>query len=469
MNTILSIIGDTMLSLRDGFQEPQGHNAEFGHESEIASRFNKGFVISRHRKLTRKKSFENVLLCGPTGSGKTTRLLLKNLYELKNCSIVVNDPSKELYELSSGYLQKKFKIKTLNFSDNTASSGYNILSRIKKPNDINKVAHLLVLASLVSESGGDPFWILQSKTMLSIFIRLIMYQEEQYRNMANVLHALKCFAVKPKTVDLWIARTGDEKLLLDFMAMIAIPEKTRDNILASAKAAIQIFEDPEIAAVTAYDSIDFEQLRREPTVLFLHNNIADQKYCSILNSIFFEQLYGYVLEKRPAEKELDMFIILEEASSLHIPVLPVAIANTRKHRVGNLICVQSPGYLKTQYKDDAVNITGNCITKLFLPGITSMETLQEIETLGGKCTYKNYKDVEQIKQLISIDEIRMLPDDRTLILSGNNPIIKGRTSPFYESFRYERYSKIPAVPLLGDIPNKPVALLNQTLRNEDQE
>src|SRR5688572_3362158 len=92
-----TILGDGIISLFDSFQKQKGFDAVFGSENDIATRFNKGFVISKHRKLTRRKSFENVMVIGPTGSGKTTRLLLKILFELKGCSLVVNDPSKELY------------------------------------------------------------------------------------------------------------------------------------------------------------------------------------------------------------------------------------------------------------------------------------------------------------------------------------------------------------------------------------
>src|SRR5476651_1428386 len=104
METFFSVLGDLGNSLADAFEKQNGFNAAFGNESDIASRFNKGFLISKHRKLTRRKSYENILLSGPTGSGKTTRLLLKNLFALKNCSMVVNDPSKELFLLASGYL-----------------------------------------------------------------------------------------------------------------------------------------------------------------------------------------------------------------------------------------------------------------------------------------------------------------------------------------------------------------------------
>jgi len=470
---IFSVLSDVLSSLLDLMQKKQGYNAEFGSESDIASRFNKGFLISKHRKLTKRRSFENLMIAGPTGSGKTTKLLLKMLYELKNCSLILNDPSKELHQLSSGYLSKFFEIKTLNFSDSTASSGYNILSRIQKPNDVNKIAHLLVASSLDKGNQSDPFWSLQSKSMLSLFIRLIMFQPKEYLNMANVLYVLNTFAASPKKVDIWVAKTKDEKLILDYKSLISTPEKTLQNIVASAKAALQLFDDPEITKVTSYDTIDFSTIRQKPTIIFLHNSISDMKYINILNGIFFEQMYGHILQKLPDKNELDLFIILEEASSIYIPILPAAIANTRKHRTGNLICVQSPGQLKTFYKDDAANISANCVTKIFMPGQTSMEVLQEIEMLGGKCTYKDEKEVERVRPLITVDEIRLLDEDRTLILSGNNRIIKGRTSPYYQSFKYKGYSKIPALPLCSDNPDIsiryiPEAFIEKT-QNEDSQ
>ena len=460
MEAFFSLLGDSFNALTDAFEKKQGFNAGFGSETDIASRFNKGFLVSKHRKLPRLKSFENVLLSGPTGSGKSTRILIPNLFSLKNCSMVVNDPSKELFMLASGFLsQSRPFIKTVNFSDSFISAGFNPLSRIRKPNDVNKVAHLLVASSLDKGGNSDPFWSLQSKTLIQIFIRLVLYQPEEYRNLANVLNILKFFAAQPKKVDIWIAKTKDDKLILDYKALISTPEKTLQNIVASAKAALQLFDDPEIARTTAYDSIDFDQLRQTPTIIFLHNSIADQKYVSILNSIFFEQLYGHILQGLPDKKELDLFIILEEASSLYVPLLPLALANCRKHRVGNFICVQSPGQLKTMYKDEADNIASNCVTKIYLPGITSMEVLRDLESLSGKCIYVDDKKQERVKQLLTVDEIRLLPENRTLILSGNHPFIKGRTSPYYKSFKYKTYAKISPISLKGDIPDEPLSLM----------
>lgn len=455
-----SILSDGFNAIADAFETPTGFRSAFGREGQISSRFNKGFLISKHRRLTRKKSFENLLVCSPTGGGKTSRIILKNLLLMRDCSCVINDSSKELFNQVSGYLSQFFAIKAMNLSDYSVSSGYNYLSHIKQPSDINKLAHLLVASSLDKGGNSDPFWSIASKDLLSICIRIVLHQPEEFRHMANVRLVLQNLLGNPKLVDVWVVQSKDEKLLLDYKSMIGTNAKTFQSIVASAKACVQVWDDDMIAKITAHNSIDFTELRRKPTLLFLHNSIGDQKYLSGLTGLFFEQFFNHVLSKLPDKNELDLFIILEECSSIYIPLLPLFLANARKHRCGTLICLQTlSGQLKHFYKEDANNIIANCVTKLFLSGQTEIEVLRELETLGGKTTYLDDKKVERVKPLISMDEIRLLQHNRSLIVSGNNPLIKGRTSPYYTSYKYKAYTELPPVSLIGEIPDTPIALM----------
>lgn len=458
---IFNLIVDAITGLVDAFRKQKGFNAAFAPERKIASRYNRGFVISKHRKLRRKASFQNLMLCGPTGVGKTSRLLIKTLFEMKDCSLFVVDPSKELFTLSSGYLSKFFDVKVINFSDASVSSSYNFLSRVKDENDVHKLSHILVASTLDKGGNSDQFWSLQSKTLLSIFIRLVLYQPEEYRHMSNVVRLLQLFAAKPEKVDELIAKSKDKKLLLEYGSLLKTPEKTLQSIVSSARSAVQVFENSIVAKITSSDSIDLEAIRRKPTVVFLHTSVADQRFMSTLTGMFFEQLYGHFLRKLPDKKELDVFVILEECASMYIPLLPLALANLRKHRVGNLICLQQGNaQLRKLYGDDAENITSNCVTKIYLPGITEISVLREIETLGGKCTYKDDKGAERVKSLISADECRLMKDNRSVILSANHPIIKGRTSPFYRSIKYSHRAKIPPLSLVSDIPDLPIPLID---------
>lgn len=460
ISIITEILGDLLRALFSNSPQKKGFDAKFGKETSIGNRFNKGFVYSVNRKLTRKQSYENVLLVGPTGSGKTTKILIKELFEIKNCSIVLNDPSKELYLATAGYLKDHFDIKVINFSDSSVSHGYNILSRITNNSDIQKVVHQIVSASLDSGGKADPFWNLQAMNLLAIFVRLVRHQDKKYQNMANVLYLLKLFSASPKEVDTLIIKTCDKELFLDYKSVVAIPEKTLQSIVASAKAAMQIFEDSEIAKVTAEDTISFKELRLKPTIIFLHNSIESMKYVNVLNGIFFEQLYGQILKALPKKEELDLFVILEECSSMYIGILPLALANTRKHRTGNIVCIQQSEQLKNYYQNNVAGILGNCITKIYLPGQTSLETLRELEAYSGQIIHEDKNKVKRVKPLMSIEQLRTLPNNRSIILCGNKPMILGKTKPVYKMAKYKKLLKLAPPVIQGAIPKETVPLIN---------
>lgn len=454
------VLGDTFNSMSDTFSKQEGYTATFGKETDIASRFNKGYVISKHRRLTLKKSFENVILCSQTGGGKTSRYIIKQLLELKNCSILLNDPSGEIYTTVSGYLSQYFSILTLNFSDSSVSSGYNFLAECKTGQDVNKIADILVRATIDKGNSNDPFWGLQSRNTASIFIRLVLHQPEEYRTMLTVLHLVKVFASQPKVIDLMVVRTKDEKLILDYKTLVAMPEKTRQNVLATTLAALSCFDNEELARVCSYHTINLNKTRKIPTIIFLLNKIGSMEFTSIPQSIFFTQFYNHYFEYLPQKDDLPLHIILEEASSLYIKGFPTYICNTRKHQISNFICTQSLQNLKSQYGEASQTIFANCGVKIFLPGITDVQTLKEIEVLSGKTTVQTKDGKEITKQLVTVDEARLLPDNRTLILSGNTPIIKGRSSPYFKSFKYKRRTSLPPKPLTGDIPDGSVPLID---------
>jgi type IV secretion system protein VirD4 len=459
---IFSAIGEVFNFCASLFHKEKPFHAKFGNESSISSVFNKGFVLFNRKRLSRKASFQNLMISGPTGSGKTVKLIIKTLLELRNCSIIVTDPSGELYLLLSGFLSRFFKIIVLNPTNSLESAGYNLLSRIKKPNDVDKLASLIATSTLEKGSGGDQFWVLSTKSMLSIFIRLVLYQEPEFRHMRSVTFVLNSFASNPKRVDEWIVKTGDKALIEQYKALIANSEKTLQSIVASGKAALSLFEDEEIAKTTSIDTIDLDEFRKTPTIIFIHSGVQEMKYTSMLFGIFFEQVFTKFLEKLPEKSDLPVFIILEEASSIYIPLLPLALANLRKYRVGTMLCLQQGNtQLKKLYGDvDADNIQSNCRTQLFLPGITDMQTLKMIETLGGKTVYKDKEGREHSKSLISAEEVRMLPDNKVIVIHENKPLVKGTVKPYFKSLKYRQYAKIPPVVLEQVIPDSPVPLFD---------
>ncbi|MFA6089452.1 MAG: type IV secretory system conjugative DNA transfer family protein, partial [Candidatus Woesearchaeota archaeon] len=173
------ILGMLFKSLEFVFsQRKKEYHSEFASQGTLLSRYNHGFCLTGRRNLTRKDSFQNALIIGGTGVGKSTVVLIPSLYTTIG-SKIIHDPSGELYSKSSGYLmQKGYDVKTLNFANPQNSSNYNPLTRAKTNSDIQKVASMLVETALGGKTK-DPFWNTQATSLLTMLITILKTQSEE--------------------------------------------------------------------------------------------------------------------------------------------------------------------------------------------------------------------------------------------------------------------------------------------------
>lgn len=439
-----------------------GENASFSSTLRIATPWGKGLYIGRGRRISRRRSMANAAIFGPSGSGKTSTLILQNLFSLKRCSILITDISGELISKASGYQSGHFKIRAIHLSDPAIGTGYNPIINAESPNEIYQIVDILVASTLDAGSKGDKFWSLSVKTILALMAQLTLYQPDEYRNFANVLHLVHCLCspVASKKVDEMIAKTGDKKLVTEYLSFIGNSEKTLMNILASAKAALAIFSDPQIAKATSTTvKIDFSELRRSPTAIYLLGSVGTAEYSQILTGMFFQQFYCHALSRIPSKNELPIHIVLEECAAYYIKILPLALSNGRKHLISTLLCLQSVTQLKSRYGDEAENITVNCAIKVFLGGNTSLDVLRDIEALSGKCTYLDQNGREKTKSLVTVSEARLLPKWRSLIIASNVPIIKGFLTPYWRNLNFRQYANMPPVQLQSNSSDTEIPLL----------
>jgi type IV secretory pathway TraG/TraD family ATPase VirD4 len=174
------------------------------------------------------------------------------------------------------------------------------------------------------------------------------------------------------------------------------------------------------------------------------------------------------MSRFPTKDEMDIFLLIDEASSLNLPTLPVAVANVRKHRSGIMLLLQDYNQLVHLYgKYEADAIRANCYTKLFFTG-QSLETAKELEQTLGRFEFKDKEDKKSIRPLMTCDEIRMMPSNRAILICGHHPPVKARLKPYYKRGDYRRYAEIP-VPLIEDLTvegNIPILPLRSALKKD---
>lgn len=438
---ILSGIGDIAVSSVKGSRKEQ-YNADFIPVGKVLFSNETGFCLTGNRSLTVKDSYSNAVVFGGSGSGKSSVVLIPSILKMANSSNVIHDPSGELYQQTSGALKEKgYLVKALNYANPEYSENYNPLERVKTVSDIKKISKLLVHTSL-GGNAKDPFWNNTSETLLTVFLRYILFHtEKQYHSLYNVLHLLNAFSGTPQKVDKLFVEAKDDELLDSYKAFIAYDNKMLMSIVATARTSLALFADPNVAQVTSKDSIDFESFRKEKTVLFINNNVSDMKYYSVISSIFFEQFFAATMQQLPTKNDLPIFFLLDEASSLYLSILPTAISNIRKYNAGVLQIYQSQHQLFDLYGiPQGRNIVANSFAKVYMPG-QPLETCRELELLLGKFQYVDDNNHEKTRSLLSLDEIRILKE--SIILCGNMPPIKSKLIPFYEQRELNRLATLP--------------------------
>jgi type IV secretory pathway TraG/TraD family ATPase VirD4 len=191
----------------------------------------------------------------------------------------------------------------------------------------------------------------------------------------------------------------------------------------------------------------------------------------VLISLFFEQYFSFIFSRFPNENQCTISLLIDEASSLHLPTLPLAMANVRKHRVGIMLLVQDYFQLVHQYgKHEADGIKANCFAKLYFTG-ASLETSKELEQTLGKYQYEDEQKRTVIRPLMTSDEIRTMKENRALLICGHHAPIMARLKPYYKQIKFRGYSLITPPEINSQAPINSVPILplnNPSDKQEDQ-
>lgn len=419
-------------------------NADFISAGKLLYHNQKGFCLTGKRSLYIEDSFSNALVLGGSGSGKSSCILIPSILKMADgSSLVIHDPSGELFQKTSGALIKMdYVVKVLHYSAPELSERYNPLERAKSTSDIQKISKLVVHNAL--GQGKDPFWNTSAEGLISLFARyLVNHTSVRYRTLHNVLHLINTFSAAPEKVDRLFVRAGDSLLLTDYKAWVAYGDKTLMSIIATARAALSVFSDPSVAKVTSSDTLDFATFRNVKTALYINNSVKEMRYYSVISAIFFEQFFGEVMNSLPAKKDLPIFFLLDEASSLFLGLLPTAISNIRKYDSGILQIYQHYHQMVDLYGHaQARNIAANCYAKVYLSG-QPIEIAQELETTLGEFQFVDDDGIQRTRPLMTADEIRQAK--HSIILCGNHAPILGKMVPFYQQRLLKKLTEIPPV------------------------
>ena len=391
-----------------------------------------------------------------SGSGKSASYVIPNAYQLLG-SYVFTDPKGELYDKTAGYLKEKgYEIKVLNLVNPKNSDGYNPLMHIESEIDVDVIANTIVKGQKSEGSNSDPYWDDMAEMLLKALIYYLLAtrpeEEQNLASCAELVRAANSNGGGNLLTQLINQLPYDHPARMFYKSIEIAPEKTYGSILSTLQSKLGKFDSKEIAELTSTNTINFEDIGRKKTAVYVISSDTHTAYDFLL-TIFFSQmiqrLYDFA-DREGGELPQPTYFILDEFANIgKIPDFDKKISTSRSRKISFSVILQNLDQLEAVYDKSHETIIGNCDTTLFL-GSNSQKTVEYFSKELGEKTIsreswsvnkdknmwrQGYNKSDQImaRALMTPDELRRLDNDLCIILEKG---IKPIKAPKYYYFKY---------------------------------
>ena len=392
-----------------------------------------------------------------SGSGKSASYSIPNAYQCLG-SYVFTDPKGELYDRTAGYLkQNGYEIKVLNLVRPQYSDGYNPLMHISSELDVDVIANTIVKGQQSESGKSDPYWDDMAEMLLKALIYYLLAtrppEEQNLASCAELVRAANNSGSGNLLTELMNQLPYDHPARMNYKSIEIAPEKTYSSILSSLQSKLGKFDSKDIADLTSTNTINFEDIGRKKTALYVISSDTHAAYDFLL-TIFFSQmiqhLYDFADLNGGALPQPTYFILDEFANIGRIPDFDKKISTSRSRKISFSVILQNLDQLEAVYDKSYETIIGNCDTTIFL-GSNSQKTVEYFsKELGEKTINRDswsvskdknmwrqgYNKSDQImaRALMTPDELRRLDNDLCIIFEKGIKPIKAHK---YYYFKYD--------------------------------
>ena len=390
-----------------------------------------------------------------SGSGKSAAYVIPNACQLLG-SYVFTDPKGELYDKTAGYLKDNgYKIKVLNLVNPQKSDGYNPLVHVRSEIDVDVIANTIVKGQTDAGASSEPYWDDMAEMLLKALIYYLKavrpVAEQNLESCAELVRAANNSGGSNLLTNLMNRLPFDHPARMNYKSIEIAPEKTYSSILSSLQSKLGKFDSKDIAELTSTNTIDFEEIGREKTAVYVISSDTHAAYDFLL-TIFFsqmiQQLYDFA-DKEGGELPVPTYFILDEFANIgKIPDFDKKISTSRSRKISFSVILQNLDQLEAVYKESHETIMGNCDTHLFL-GSNSQKTVEYFsKALGEKTIYRDSESINKdrndwkqgksiseqnmARALLTPDELRRLDVDKCIIYEKGLKPIKADKYYYYK-------------------------------------
>ncbi|MFK0440691.1 type IV secretory system conjugative DNA transfer family protein [Campylobacter jejuni] len=351
------------------------------------------FIKGDEIEYIRAKMPLSALVVAPPGTGKTSGIILPNLFTVPNSTLAL-DIKGELYAKSAGYRKKYFNNEILlfePFSDNNTLF-FNPFdnSIVKDMNFIQmmKLADQIAGTIFVAEKGKEgDHWVTSAKTLFTFFALYNMQKhkhtslgdltqapKKDYFNELNEEFGKECLIEDEDTGE--VSRDYNVDTFKVFLKQVANDENLDEIVRNQARAYqtaaeqefasikstydtyMKVFTNPQVANATSKMNFRFEDLREKRITMYVVIQTEDMDILAPLVRIFIESLFKKLMSgQENSNPDKFIYCLLDEFVRFgKMPFLLEAPALCRSYGLIPVFVTQSYEQIRKYYGEDDLGI-----------------------------------------------------------------------------------------------------------------
>jgi len=349
-----------------------------------------GILVGRFKgDLVRLSGQQFVILAAPTRSGKGVGVVIPNLLEYQESTVVL-DIKQENYELTSGWRASQGQAVYLfnPFAEDRRTHRWNPLSYISSDSAF-RVSDLMSIAAMLYPDGVEDqkFWVSQARNAFMAFTLFLFekWDDDERRGIPTQLRD------KPTLGAVYRLSSGDGtdlkqfyqllsqqkflsgNALTAFSNLLSQANETFASILGTFKEPLNAWINPILDAATSEDDFLLTDVRKKKMTIYIGiqpNKLAESR---LIVNLFFSQLINLNTKELPQNNpalKYQCLLLMDEFTSIgKVEIIAHAVSYMSGYNIRLLPIIQSMAQLDATYGKDVSRtmITNHALQIVFAP------------------------------------------------------------------------------------------------------
>lgn len=383
---------------------------------------------------------EHVLVCGPTGSGKTRTIFIPNLIKrLATSALVTEAASGEnpppLYTKTAGWRAEAGQIIHYFNPYDLTSTRINPLDAVQTFDDANHITTLIIRnTTLPNRLGGEQIWEQSETYLLNALILYAVGLRKGDRAVegdnANLAHIRQLLREGPEEIGKVVKESQIELARREYNSFYKNTSPNfRYGVCSGLLVRLNPWVNPRIAALTEVTDFDPAALKDQLFTFYFVTSTKRPQFKPVA-ALAFNHVFD-LLQTPGFRYPLTLF--LDELTNYgYIPDLPDKLTHIRNQQIGAVLGIQHHIQLSKVYQEkDAQLLLTQPGTRIFFRPRDNDSALKVSRSLGNTTVHQRkvlpsggIHDDERQKPLLDPSEVERLPKSKIIVLTPTtNPVL----------------------------------------------